>query len=191
VSKSDIPRDGEAGFTLIEVMLAGTLSMLLLLPAYALLAATYRFADAVESRFHQSEEARQVLSLLGDGSASFGMVEGLRSRAALPSGWVLRQAGQFVMTDGSRPQLAGDAVPSLVVQCTGAATPVPDCKSTEALTVQGWMGSDPVLAMASAQVAGVSIAITDPYRAQRVAKYPGSVTEAYRSMFGLNVEANP
>ena len=189
----------EGGFTLVEAMIAGTLGLLLVLPGYALLASTYRFADLIESRVHQSEQARQVLSLLGDGTSSaatgtdargFGLIEGLRSRASIPSPWTLRRSGQFIMTDGAL-QITGDAVPALNVQCTAAATPVPDCKGTEARTINGWLGSDPVLSSAAGHVAAVGIAVTDPFRAQRVAKYPGMVTENFRTLFGLNVEANP
>lgn len=190
----------DAGFTLVEVMVAGTMAVLLALPAYALLAATYRFADKVQSRFHQNEQARQVLSLLGDGSAQSGltanargyrMVEGLRSRPAIPSSWPLRTAGQFVMTDSNSLSISGDAVPNLQIQCVAAGIPIPDCKGTGTLTIAGWVGSDPTLAAASPQTVGVGVSIIDPYRAQRMAKTPSSTAESYRTIFGLNVEANP
>lgn len=190
----------DAGFTLVEVMVAGTMAVLLALPAYALLAATYRFADKVQSRFRQNEQARQVLSLLGDGSAQSGlaanargyrMVEGLRSRPAIPSPWSLRTAGQFVMTDSNGLSISGDAVPGLQIQCTAAALPIPDCSGAGSLTIKGWLGSDPTLTTASPQTVGVGVSIIDPYRAQRMAKTPGSTAESYRTIFSLNVEANP
>jgi type II secretory pathway component PulJ len=195
----------EAGFTLIEVMIAGTLSLLVLLPGYAMLKNTYRFADVVQSRFQQNAQARQVIELLGDGSAQFGvvanargfaMVEGLRSRSAIPTGWTLRQSGQFTMTDSNNLVVSGDLVPSLTVQCSSAGVPIPDCTGAETRTVQGWLGRDPTLVTSSGQTVGVGISITDPFRAQRLAKPSssgpvGAATENYRTMFGLNVEANP
>ena len=194
-----VSRD-DAGFTLVEVMVAGTLSVLMALPAYSLLSATYRFADKVQSRFRQSEEARQVLSLLGDGSVLFGtqnnargfpMVEGLRSRVAAPAAKTLRLTTGFVMSDSNGLSIAGDTVPPLQISCSAAAVPIPDCQGTETQTVQGWLGSDPVLVAASPQTVGVSVSIIDPYRAQRMGKAPASVAEGYRSIFSLNVEANP
>src|SRR6195952_1924084 len=83
----------EAGFTLVEVMIAGTLACLLALPAMSMLRGTYRVVDAMQSRFQLNDQARQVTALLGDGSAIFStagagtgsrglaMVEGLRSRS--------------------------------------------------------------------------------------------------------------
>ncbi len=201
----DTAKPSEAGFTLIEVMIAGTLSLLLFLPAYAMLNQTTRFADIVQSRFRQSEQARQVLGVLGDGSAQFGtqanargfaLVEGLRSRPTIPTGWPLRQSGQFTMTDSNNLVVTGDRVPALSVQCTGAGVPIPDCTGTETRAVQGWIGSDPSLVQSSGQTVGVGISITDPFRAQRLARSPskgalGNATETYRTIFSLNVEANP
>ena len=197
--------DRQAGFTLIEVMIAGTLSLMVLLPAYAMLNRTYRFADVIQSRFQQNAQARQVLELLGDGSAQFGtqanargfaMVEGLRSRPAIPPGWVLRQASQFSMTDSNGLVVTGDQVTPLSVQCNGAGVPIPDCTGAEARTVQGWLGRDPVLVQSSSQTVGVGLSVTDPFRAQRLGNKSssgpaGAATELYRTMFGLNVQANP
>ena len=198
--KSAAPVQGDAGFTLVEVMVAGTMAVLLALPAYALLAATYRFADKVQSRFHLNEQARQVLTLLGDGSAQFGLVnnargfrlvEGLRSRPAIPTNWPLRIAGQFTMTDTNSLFLSGDGVPSLSIQCSAATVPIPDCTGTETRTLAGWMGSDPTLVLASPKTVSVGVSVVDPFRAQRMVKTPASVTESYRTIFSLNVEANP
>lgn len=197
--------DREAGFTLIEAMIAGTLSLLVLLPAYAMLNRTYRFADVIQSRSQQNAQARQVLELLGDGSAPFGtqtnargfaMVEGLRSRPAMPTGWTLRQASQFTMSDSNSLVVSGDQVPSFSVQCAGAGFPIPDCTGAETRIVQGWLGRDPTLVQSSSSTVGVGISITDPFRAQRLASTPSSAsvsgaTETYRTIFGLNVEANP
>lgn len=205
MTPADAEADDEAGFTLVEVMVAGTLSLLLFLPAYAMLRQTYRFADIVQSRFRQSEQARQVLGLLGDGSAQFGtqtnargfaMVEGLRSRPAIPTGWTLRKASQFTMSDSNGLVITGDGVAPLSLQCSGPGIPIPDCTGSETRIVQGWVGHDPSLVQSSGQTVGVGISITDPFRAQRLAGSPGSgslgtATETYRTMFGLNVEANP
>lgn len=197
--------DREAGFTLIEAMIAGTLSVLVLFPAYTMLNRTYRFADVIQSRSQQNAQARQVLELLGDGSAAFGtqtnargfaMVEGLRSRPAIPTGWTLRQASQFTMPDSNGMVVSGDQIPSFSVQCSGPGAPVPDCTGAETRNVQGWLGRDPTLVQSSSSTVGIGITITDPFRAQRLPSTSSSAsvsgaTETYRTMFGLNVEANP
>ena len=192
--------EDDAGFTLVEVMVAGTMTVLMALPAYSLLATTYRFADKVQSRFRQNEEARQVLTVLGDGSVLFGtqanargfpMVEGLRSRAAAPAGATLRSASALVLTDSNGLSITGDSVPPLQIPCSSAVTPIPDCRGTETLTVQGWLGSNPTVAAASSQTVGIGVTIIDPYRALRLGTAPATAAESYRNIFTLNVEANP
>lgn len=193
--------DPDAGFTLAETLVAGTLALLLVLPAAEMLSRTNRFASSVQSRARQSQEARQVLGLLGDGTAEFGavpnprlfrMVEGLRGRAALPQDWPLRSAtapGQFVMTDGDR-RVDGDAVAPVEVACTGPGAPIPDCTGTESRSVQGWLGADPVLKQ-DGRTISVGIAITDPFQARRRNPDLARITETFRTQFTANVEKNP
>lgn len=191
----------EAGFTLAETVIAGTLGLLLVLPAVEMLSRTYRFVGGMQSRARQSQEARQVLGLLGDGTAVFGtqsnprgfkMVEGLRSRSGLPASWPLRSStapGQFIMTDGS-VSIAGDTVAPVQVACRGAAKPIPDCTGTETRSLQGWLGAAPQLTR-SDQLISVSIAITDPFQARRSTPDMARITETFRTRFTANVERNP
>lgn len=197
-----VEADGDdAGFTLAETLVAGTLVLLLVLPAMEILSRTYRFVGSVQSRARQSQEARQVLGLLGDGTAEFGtqanprgfrMVEGLRGRATLPQNWPLRSVtapGQFVMTDAN-VRVDGDAVAPVQVACTGAGAPIPDCTGTEVRSVQGWLGADPQLAQAGRTIS-VGIAITDPFQARRRDPDLARITETFRTLFTANVEQNP
>ena len=195
---------GEDGFTLVEVLIAGTLSLCLVLPAYALLSGSYRTATLINSRFARDAEARQVLGLLGEGTASFGtlsnargftMVEGIRSRGALPPIWVLSSNGQFVMSDtgagtATPPSISGDSVPQTTVRCTAAGIPLPACSGTGAVVTQGWMGASPVLLQTGRSVA-VDITVSDPFQAARPGQTAAGVSDTYRTVFNLNVEANP
>lgn len=195
------PDPADAGFTLAETLVAGTLAMLLVLPATEILSRTYRFVGGVQSRARQSQEARQVLGLLGDGTAEFGtqanprgfrMVEGLRGRATLPQNWPLRSftaPGQFVMTD-TNVQVVGDSVAPIEVACAGVGVPIPDCTGTEVRSVQGWLGADPELKLVG-RTLSVGIAITDPFQARRRDPDLARITETFRTLFTANVEQNP
>ncbi len=212
-------RTGEDGFTLVELLVATTLSLCLVLPAYALLNGTYRTATLVDSRFARDAQARQVMTLLGDGSASFGtlknargftMVEGIRSRAGVSANTAQSSNGQFVMTDAGAgllpgvltgvPTLAGDSVPPVTVRCTAAGVPLPSCNApgsgllgANTVTTQGWMGAAPVLTPPPTQgcTVAVDITVSDPFQAARRGQTAAGVTDTYRTLFGLNVEANP
>ena len=196
---------GEDGFTLVEVLVAGTLGLCLVLPAYALLNGSYRTATLINSRFARDAEARQVLGLLGEGTASFGtlanargftMVEGIRSRGTLLSIGMLSSNGQFVMSDSSAgssatpPSIGGDLVPQTTVHCTATGVPLPACSGTGTVTTQGWMGASPVLLQIGRSVA-VDITVSDPFQASRPQQTAAGVSDTYRTLFNLNVEANP
>ena len=207
-------RPADAGFTLPEAMIAGALSLILVLPGYVLLRRTYDVADLMGSRFQMNEQARQAFAVLGDGSSAtsvasgqastrgFGLVEGLRSRCSVPrtsgdprctaqapSAISLRSASQLTFSDNALT-LRGDAISPLAVACRGSRTPLPDCTGLENRTVQGWLGSDPTIS-ATGRTRSVGITVTDPFRAQRTGRLPATATEQYRTMFTLNVEADP
>lgn len=191
----------ESGFTLVEVMVAGMLTMLLAIPAFMLLQHANEFAAATRSRFALNAEARQVWTSLGSGSANlsgitnqtdgYGLpyVRGMRSLQSAPVGSSLRSSGKFVLSDAPL-SIAGDSFPSQTVTCTALATPIPDCISTESRSIQGWLGSDPTLSV-SGSAANVVLTLTDPFQAQRPNVPARTATERYRSIFTLNSEAAP
>lgn len=200
---------GEAGYTLPEAMIAGALSLVLVLPGYVLLRRTYDVADLMSSRFRLNEQARQAFVLLGNGGGGssntgitrpFALVEGLRSRcfrasgqppctAQLPSPASLRSASQLVLEDNAL-SLRGDSIAPVAITCRGLRDPLPDCTGVETRTVQGWLGSDPTLS-GQGRTWALGLTVTDPFRAQRAGRLPGSATETYRTMFTLNAESDP
>jgi hypothetical protein len=191
----------DRGFTLPELMIASRMTLLLGLPAYMLLERGNEFAAATRSRLELNAQARQVWTLLGSGSANlsgvtsqkdadgFSYVEGMRSMSAAPSGSSLRNAGQFTLSD-SPLSISGDSFPTQTITCTGAAQPIPDCVSTETHTIQGWMGSNPSIAV-TGKSASVLLTLTDPFEAQRSSVAAATATEQYRTIFNLNAEAAP
>ena len=203
--ESDPRPAGEEGFTLVELMVAGTLGLCLVLPAYAVLSGSTRTATLINSRFQRDSQARQVLALLGEGTASFGtlknargftMVEGIRSRKSLPQSWTLDSNGQFVMSDtapnfqATPPSIAGDSVPATTVTCTGSGVPLPSCTGTGTLATQGWMGASPTL-VATGRTVAVDITVSDPFQAARRGQTAAGASDTYRTLFNLNVEADP
>ena len=212
-------RRDQRGFTLPEVMIAGTLTLLLALPAMALLRTTYRLADQLQSRFAANAQAREVFTVLADGGSvassaevaasgapasarGFALVESVRSHSSLPScstgllqstqGACLRNLYQLVFTDGAL-SLQGDLLAPISVTCTAAKVPIPACTGTETRSVQGWLGADPVITTASQasplSTVDVNVTITNPFYATR-ASLAAAASEQYRTMFTLGVEAN-
>jgi hypothetical protein len=194
-------RHGEAGFTLPEVLIAGTLTLLLALPAYELLRKSHGFTAQAASRFRMNEAARQVFVLAGSGSAvldptltqknarGFPYAEGLRSRQTSPAGDMLRSNSRFVLPDAPF-LLQGDTFPTQTIACTGAGSPLPDCTAGAARTVEGWLGADPAISVAAPNAA-LSWRIADPFRATQPNVPAATATERYRTIFTLNVESPP
>ncbi|MBV9735373.1 MAG: hypothetical protein JO209_05645 [Acidisphaera sp.] len=191
----------DAGFTLVEAMIAGMLGILMAFPALIMLRDTYRYVDLVRGRLRLDQQARQVYSLLGNGTNTlanigtntgargFTLVEGLHSRQLAPLGATLRSSSQFVLPDGGLTA-SGDSFPAVTVACNGVGNPIPDCLAVETHSVQGWVGSDPAITV-TGQSAAVDLTLTDPFRAVRAGNQYATATEVFRSIYTLNVEANP
>lgn len=208
-------RSGQDGFTLPEVMIAGMIGLCLALPAYALLTNTYRTSALIGSRFARDTQARQVVSLLGDGTATastvdirgFTLIEGLRSRQTLPASGSLDSGGEFILTEaaasGGTLAAYGDKVSSISVACEKPQTPLPGCSGagTQVTTI-GWLGTAPSIVSLpvtppmgngapTGAVAAVDVTISDPFEATRPGQRASDVSDTYRTMFTLNVQGTP
>ncbi|MBP2295469.1 prepilin-type N-terminal cleavage/methylation domain-containing protein [Azospirillum rugosum] len=89
-------REDQRGFTLIELMVAGTLGLILMIVVGGILTDTLRYADAISSRIALNRHAREIFDVLAlgasnananlnsgtgsDPSPGFRYVFGLRSR---------------------------------------------------------------------------------------------------------------
>lgn len=94
-------REDQRGFTLIELMVAGTLGLILMVAVGGILTDTLRYADAISSKIALNRHAREIYDVLALGasnananlnsgggastSPNFRYVFGLRSRSGLSS----------------------------------------------------------------------------------------------------------
>lgn len=191
---TDRPRRCDAGFTLVEAMIAGTIGVLVMLPAYALLRNTYATAFVVNSRFQRNAEARQMLTMIGEGSSGSAggtFVHGIRGQGTIPTNWAISLGGQLVIADlTTMATISGDKTPSITITCTAPATPVPACVAAGmTLSTIGWLGAAPVvMSPTSGRTATVGITVADPYQAARAGQTGSSAVDTYRSQFNLNVQ---
>ncbi len=105
---------GQRGFTLIELMVAGTLGLILMIAVGGILTDTLRYADAISSKIALNRHAREIFDVLAFGAANpnatlnsggagpspnFKYVFGLRSRNGLSTAapWGLPQDGANLM----------------------------------------------------------------------------------------------
>jgi hypothetical protein len=102
----------------------------------------------------------------------------------------LRTASNALQYTSNKLTLTPDSFATMNVSCTGAGTPVPDCKDNHSTqSVAGWIGSDIKLQAGPQAVNGltveVSFTITDSFEAVR-ANAPGQFSDSYYTVFTLN-----
>ncbi len=187
------PAPNDAGFTLVEAMIAGAVGLAITMPAYTMLRATYASMSTVNSRVQRNVEARQVLSLIGDGSSSSSgstYVRGVRQEGILQTIFTSSN-GLFTMTDPTmRTSLTGDKTAPISIRCAGPQLPLPTClQAGQTVSASGWLGANPtVIAPPTGRTATVSITVSDPYAASRAGQTAASVSDTYRTQFNLNVQ---
>lgn len=186
----------QAGFTLIEVMIASITSIAVMMPALVFMFKSYDWYASVESELKLNRQARQVFDLLGNGArASVNGYDGspyfygLHGRKSAPTAASLR-SNYTLQYSSNHMTMAGDSVAPMTVTCTAAATPMPDCAAAgDTKTVAGWIGKDFTIDANSRSVnsrtAEVMLTLTDPFQAQR-ADNPATATQTYRMLFTLN-----
>ena len=189
----------QAGFTLLEVMIASVASMAVLMPALVFMRNAYDWYASVQSELMLNREARHVLDLIGNGAraATNGNdgtpnIYGIRGRKAAPSANSLRSNYKLQYVSNNLT-VTGDALPSQTISCTAAARPLPDCSSAgQNKTVTGWIGDSFKVTASARAIASrtveVTVTLTDPFQAQRAAN-PATATQTYRTLFTLNLDA--
>ena len=188
-------RRRQAGFTLLELMMASTASLLIMIPAFAILLRTVSAYAEMQSELALNRELRQAFDLIGNGARlrtngndATPNAYGIRGRKSPPSGSL--RTNYTLQYQSNNLTVTGDSLASMSVTCTAVATPLADCSSAaQAKTVAGWIGNDVALNVTSRSVASrtveVPISITDPFEAQRMTN-PAAATETYRTVFTLN-----
>lgn len=145
----------QGGFTLIEVVVASTVGLILMLVAFSFFLETARMAEMMGSRIRLNSEARLMDTMIREGARVSGtaFVPGLQNSAMLAGGvsspynvLISRLGQRLTMTDQNDPDVqATSPEESVVIQCTGFATPHPDCAVPGAAVIDGYLAADPVL----------------------------------------------
>jgi prepilin-type N-terminal cleavage/methylation domain-containing protein len=187
-------KSAQAGFTLIEVMIASVASMAVIAPAIAIMFQAFNWYAEIQSQIVLNREARQAFDLIGNGAKSIPngndgkpYLYGVRGRRAAPAGTL--RSNYTLQYQSNNLTTTGDSIAGMTVTCTAAGVPLPDCVGNETKTVAGWIGSDLSLNAASRSVVGrtveTMVTISDPFQAQR-APNPAFASQTYRTIFTLN-----
>lgn len=190
-----MPRANQAGFTLIELMLASTLGLILLIAALGILYDSANIADVLRSRASLNTAARESFDLLLDGGMSgTDEIFGLRGLDAAPPDTELEVPdGNRVrlLTNGAAIALEGPRSTAGNITCNGANDPVPYCIAAGPLTVQGYLGGTPVL-NGSRSIANrtreLELTLFNPYLLRRSDVTTQQGIEIYRTIFTLNLD---
>jgi prepilin-type N-terminal cleavage/methylation domain-containing protein len=187
-------KTAQAGFTLIEVMIASVASMAVIAPAIAIMFQSFNWYAEIQSQIALNREARQAFDLIGNGAKSIPngndgkpYLYGVHGRKAAPAGTL--RSNYTLQYQSNNLTTTGDSIASMTVTCTAAGMPLPDCVGGETKTVAGWIGSDLSLNAANRSVTGrtveTMVTISDPFQAQR-APNPAFASQTYRTIFTLN-----
>ena len=190
-----MPRTGQSGFTLLELMLASTLGIVLLIAALGIFYDSANIADVLRSRVSLNAAARESFDLLLDGGFSGSdEVFGLRGLAFAPPAAELQVPGGNrvrLLNNGAATALEGPRAPPRTISCTGADTPIPYCSGAGALAVEGYLGGEPVLNAARSitdRTRELELPLFNPYLVGRKDVAAQRATEVYRTIFMLNPE---
>jgi len=153
----------QAGFTLIEVMIASVASWQMIAPAIAVSSMpSTRYAE-IQSQIALNREARQAFDLIATApnpsrtaTTPSPICTAMRAaqrgaRSTLPV-----ELFAFAISE-QQSHRNGDSVASMTVTCSADGVPLPDCIGTESKTVAGWIGKDLSLSTASRSVVGRTV----------------------------------
>jgi|SRR3954471_19644245 prepilin-type N-terminal cleavage/methylation domain-containing protein len=189
-------RQRQDGFTLIEVMASVTATGVVVLAATAFMVKALGWFDELSAKIEINRHAREAYDLLAWGAQSSSPgkdgtnnLYGLRGFNQAP-GSGLRTSTNALQYTSNKLTITPDSFATMTVTCTGAGTPVPDCKDNHSTqSVGGWIGSDVKLQAGGQAISGrtveVSFTITDSFEAVR-ANAPGQFSNTYYTIFTLN-----
>ncbi len=197
-----MPRTNQAGFTLIELMLASTLGLILLIAALGILYDSVNIADVLRSKVSVNAAARESFDLLLDGGIS-GTQEifGLRGldATAVPSDLELQVDDGFrvrLLTNGAAVALEGPRTTIRNITCIAAGDPIPACGGAGALAVEGYLAGEPVLNVSRSitddlgdnRTQELELTLFNPYLLGRADVTAQQAIEVYRTIFTLNLD---
>ena len=191
-------RKSQAGFTLLEVMIASVASMAIIAPAIAVMFKTLDWYSEIQSAIALNRQARQAMDIIGNGAMATTNgndgkpnLYGIRGRNSSPGGGL--RSNYKLQYQSNNLTVNGDSIASMTIACTAANLPLPDCPSAGSnRTVTGWIGKNISLGgsrSAANRTVEVILTVTDPFQAQRAVN-PASATETYRTVYTLNRDTN-
>lgn len=201
----------QAGFTLIELMVAMTVGLLLLSVVFGMIYQTAGMAETMAGQMALNREARENFRLLTDGGVgSTGQgVTGFRGRTKAsaaknfdpsipPVPEIGLHAGyRLQMSDAATPlsQLKSQQVSVLPVTCRGVGDPLADCAGTETKTVDGYLASpptmfEPALSTLADRWAVITWKLVNPFQAGSRFAGAGEYRETYHTIINLAKEAD-
>lgn len=200
--------NNQAGFTLIELMLASTLGLILLIAALGILYDSANIAEIMRSRVSLNSAARESFDLLLDGGISeTEEIFGLRGLDATPDSadFAVPAATDLQVPDGHRVRLLtngaavaleGPRATAGDVTCIAAGDPIPACGGAGTMAVRGYLGGAPVLNVSRSITDGdganrtqeLELTLFNPYLLRRNDVAGRQGIEIYRTIFTLNLD---
>lgn len=180
-----------SGFTLPELMIAGSTASFLLLVMWELLLQGTEIAAENEARARMNDQARQAMVMLtyggtapdnANGDDGTGLVPGVKTAGQNPSG-ALREDGRL-RVGGNSLAVISDEGPETETVCLLVGDPLPECLLPgQVITHKGWFASDPsltsVLRTVENSTTEIGLEITDARQKGRKQKRDDSEDESY------------
>jgi len=186
-------RARQAGFTLLELMLASTLGLIVLIAALGILYDSTNIADVLRARVTLNAAARESFDLLLDGGlAGTEEIFGLRGLGAAPAAAELQVTNGYrvrLLNNGAALALEGPRTTAGTITCIAAGDPIPACAGAGALTVEGYLGGPPVLNASrsiNSRTQELELTLFNPYLLRRSDVTAQQAVEVYRTIFTLN-----
>lgn len=193
----------QTGFTIIELMIAGTLTLLLSLTLLKILLLSQHMADIMITQTTLNAEARAVFELLGEGGIkangdpglSSDRIPGYHGRRTDPFSTTLTHSN-FQLHLGTLSTQA--ATPAEIINCKGANDRVQSCTaSSTTVTLGGAVDTFQSISnvrtlTANPSTTEVQFTIINPYRVPKDTQTPQFTQDEYSStfwtIFNRNVE---
>lgn len=186
---------GQRGFTLIELMVATTVGLMLLMSVLTIMYQSAGMADAMRGQVVMNQEARQMFHMLTDGGVgSLGTavpVPGMRGRLKGSVVGTQLKVNQRMVVVQAGSQIVSSSLPSTQIQCRGAADPIQECTGTETRTVDGYLAATPILTEptgSSNQWVITSFDLIDPSQASNPLAAPRDFRSTYYTIIGYGKE---
>lgn len=184
-------RRRDRGFTLPELMIAGSTASFLLLVMWELLLQGSEIAAENEARARMNDQARQAMVMLtyggtasggATGNDGTGLVPGVKTAGQNPSG-ALRDEGRL-RVGGNGLTILSDEGPETQTTCLGPLIPLAECVLPGQIVVhKGWFESNPTLTgnirSVDNETTEIGVEVTDARQKGRDQRRNDSETEDY------------